>query len=72
MATRSSILTLKIPWTEEPAELWRMRSRSQTRLKQLTAHTYYILLLIQHFACASCSFHNKPTRQVLFSVFVHQ
>ena len=32
MATHSSILDWKIPWTEEPGELESMGSQSQTRL----------------------------------------
>ena len=32
MATHSSILTCKIPWTEEPGRLQSMGSQSQTRL----------------------------------------
>ena len=32
MATQSSILTWKIPWTEEPGELQSMGSQSRTRL----------------------------------------
>ena len=32
MATHSSVLTWKIPWTEEPGGLQSMGSQSQTRL----------------------------------------
>ena len=32
MATHSSILAWRIPWTEEPGELLSKRSQSQTRL----------------------------------------
>ena len=32
MATHSSILAWRIPWTEEPGELQSMGSQSQTRL----------------------------------------
>ena len=35
MATHSSILALKIPWTEEPGRLQSMGWQSQTRLKLL-------------------------------------
>ena len=39
MATHSSILAWKIPWTEEPGGLQPMDSQSQTRLKRpSTAH----------------------------------
>ena len=36
MATHSSILGWKIPWTEEPDGLWFIGSQSQTQLKQLS------------------------------------
>ena len=36
MATHSSILTWKIPWTEEPGRPQSMGSQSRTRLKQLS------------------------------------
>ena len=35
MATHSSILAWRIPWTEEPGGLQSKGSQSQTRLKQL-------------------------------------
>ena len=38
MATYSSILAQRIPWTEEPGGLLSMESQSQTRLKQLSMH----------------------------------
>ena len=38
MATHSSILPWKIPWTEEPGEL-RGVAQSQTCLKQFIRHT---------------------------------
>ena len=36
MATHSSILASKIPWTEEPGRLQSMGSQSQTRLSDFT------------------------------------
>ena len=36
MATHSSILAWKIPWTEEPGRLQSMGLQSQTRLSDLT------------------------------------
>ena len=36
MATHSSILAWRIPWTEEPGGPWSTGSQSQTRLKRLT------------------------------------
>ena len=38
MATHSSILAWRIPWTEKPGELYSMGSQSQTRLSDL--HSY--------------------------------
>ena len=39
MATHSSILVWRIPWTEEPGRLWSIGSKSQIRLKQLSMHS---------------------------------
>ena len=40
MATYSSILAWRIPWTEEPSRLWFHRvAKSWTQLKQLSTHT---------------------------------
>ena len=36
MATHSSILAWRIPWTEEPGGLWSMGSQSRTRLSNFT------------------------------------
>ena len=36
MATHSSILAWRIPWTEEPGRRWPIVSQSQTRLKGLS------------------------------------
>ena len=38
MATHSSILAWRIPWTEKPGELQSIGLRSQTELKQLSTH----------------------------------
>ena len=38
MATHSSILAWRIPWTEEPCEVQSTGSQSQTRLRQLRTH----------------------------------
>ena len=42
IATHSSTLAWRIPWTEEPGRLQSMGSQrvSQTRLKQLSMHTH--------------------------------
>ena len=36
VATHSIVLAWKIPWTEEPGELWSIGLQSQTQLKQLS------------------------------------
>ena len=41
MATHSSILAWRIPWTEEPGGLQSMGLQSQTRLRNTTAATTY-------------------------------
>ena len=38
MATHSSVLAWRTPWTEEPGGLQSSGSQSQTRLKQLSMH----------------------------------
>ena len=38
MATHSSILSWKIPWTEEPSRLQSIGSQIRTQLKQLSTH----------------------------------
>ena len=38
MATHSSILARRIPWTEEPGGLQSMGLQSQTRVKQPSRH----------------------------------
>ena len=45
MATHSSILAWRIPWTEEPGRLQRVVTKSQTRLSNFTHST---LLLTPH------------------------
>ena len=40
MATHSSILAWRTPWTEEPGGLQCIRSQSWTRLKQLSTHAH--------------------------------
>ena len=40
MATHSSILVWRVPWTEGPGELQPMGSQSQTRLKCLSMHAH--------------------------------
>ena len=39
MASHSSILAWRIPWTEEPGRLQSTESWSQTQLKRLSTHT---------------------------------
>ena len=50
MATHSSTLAWKIPWTEEPGRLQSMGSQSQTRLSKFTMYMYtkaFLLHLIR-------------------------
>ena len=42
MATHSSILAWKAPWTEEPGGLQSMGSQSQTRVNDYTTFLYQI------------------------------
>ena len=42
MATQSSTLAWKIPWTEEPGRLQSKGSKSRTRLSDFTFFTLYI------------------------------
>ena len=44
MATHSSILAWKIPWTEEPGGLPSVASQSQTQLKRLSKQVHTCLL----------------------------
>ena len=41
MATHSSTLAWKIPWTEEPGRLWSMGSLSRTRLSNFTFFIHF-------------------------------
>ena len=44
MATHSSILAWRIPWTEEPWTVHRV-AESQSQLKQLSTCTFWLLLI---------------------------
>ena len=46
MATHSSILAWRIPWTEEPGRLRSRGSQSRTWLKQPSTHTFYCPLSV--------------------------
>ena len=43
MATCSSVLAWRIPWTEGPGGLQSVKSQSQTGLKQLSTHTHIMV-----------------------------
>ena len=45
MAAHSSVLIWRIPWTEESGGLQCRGSQSQTRLKQLSTHSVFLLIL---------------------------
>ena len=40
MATHSSILTWRIPWTEDPGGYIHRVTKSRTQLKRLSTHTH--------------------------------
>ena len=42
MATHSSVLAWRMPWTEEPGGLRSMASQSQTQLKRLSTHAHRV------------------------------
>ena len=52
MATHSSILAWRIPWTEEPGRLQSIESQGWTRLKQLSTHTHtHVQVIFCLFVC---------------------
>ena len=47
LATHSSILAWRIPWTEKPGRLWLIGSqKSRAQLKQLSTHSHMHLLVL--------------------------
>ena len=46
--THSSILTWRIPWTENPDGLQSMKSQSQTWLSELHIHFLILIIWLQH------------------------
>ena len=66
MATRSSILAWKIPWTEEPGGLQSMGSQELDVTEQLSTHTHAhtCIILINKFLSTLCSLQDlsSPTR----------
>ena len=48
MATHSSTLARKIPWTEEPSRLQSMESQSQTQLRDFTFTFFRFHILVKH------------------------
>ena len=50
MATHSSIVAWKIPWTEEPGRLQSMESQIQTRLSNFTFFLSFLLVIHPHGA----------------------
>ena len=45
MATHSSILAWRIPWTEEPGRIQSMGLQESDMTKRLSTHTYIIFIL---------------------------
>ena len=62
MATHSSILAWRIPWTEEPGRLQSMGSRESDMTEQLSTHVQCLLLL-------SYSSHLSSVKRHEFSTF---
>ena len=54
MATHSSILPWRIPWTEEPGGLQFIGSQSQTQLKQLSTHAQTFSSISITIKCTEC------------------
>ena len=66
MATHSSILAWRIPWTEEPGGLQSTGSQSQTRLSDLThSLTHYDLMLTLLIAPAPTCFQIRSHSEIL-------
>ena len=68
MATHSSILAWKIPWTKEPGRLQSMGSQSRTRLSDFTSSLHLLIthtLSSRHPAkCLPCVISFNPSKQV--------
>ena len=43
MGTHTSILALRISWTEEPRGLWSIGSQSRAQLKRLSTHAFIVI-----------------------------
>ena len=72
MATHSSILAWRIPWTEEHGGLQSLGSQSQKRLKQLSMHTYFtrrILIFKSWYKKSLISPHLCCVSRVLYPAF---
>ena len=59
MATHSSTLTWRIPWTEEPGGPRSTGLQSQTRLKQLNLHIQMFVVYPFNFSACLEFFQNK-------------
>ena len=67
MATHSSILAWRIPWTEKPGGLLRVL-KSQAQLKQLSMHAY---TYIPHLKKNSCREFLSMNESCYVQVFIH-
>jgi len=69
MATHSSILAWRIPWTEEPGGQQSMGSQSWTQLKWLSTHAYHV----NHWYFSPClsSLHLVLLYSVHISLFLY-
>ena len=74
MATHSSSLAWRIPWTEEPGGLQSMGCKSQTRLtwaesdmpERLSTHTKFMLSLTNNIVCS-----HRPPPHMSYSLTFH-
>ena len=80
MATHSSILAWRIPWTEEPGGLQSMGSQSRTRLSDFTSLMYHKTLCKVLYSTTSFeiwSYYNSQNRtfalfQIECQLFIYQ
>ena len=57
MATHSSILAWKIPWTEKPGRLQSMGSQSRTQLRDFTHSLTHAISMMEHSSTLQLKFH---------------
>ena len=70
MATHSSILAWRIPWTEEPGGLQSMGSQSLTRLSNLATAYIYIHIYIYIYTYIYIYIKKEKKEHVLFGISI--